>query len=494
MSEIRASTRYYLAALAAATAGVSVVALLQSAQPDLRDTVLAIVFCGLQVLAISFPLALGPQQKLSLHTAVIFAAVLLFDPGTAVLIAGVGSLIGHILRRQPSEEVLFNCCQIALQAGLAGLLLTMVDQPDGRVAFDRAEAFIGALAAAVVIYVIDVVAVGIVVRLETGQPLRSLFHEMPAGSLLDDLSQFALGLLTAIAVNAHVWTVPVVVLLAFQMHRSGRRSLAAQQHERQLRAEADRTADARQEFLLTASHELKTPITTVKMAAQLLDRALVQRQPAFQIDQAGILRWRDQLMLGVERLEVLVADLLDAARIQQGRLELHPEHVDFAEVAGAVVERFEHAVERTARHQLILNAPEPVEGYWDPSGIDQVLTNLVSNALKYSPDGGIVTVRVEQEGNDARLTVTDAGIGISAEQQLELFKPFARVLTLQRGISGTGLGLYITKRVVEQHGGTITLESIPGAGTTITVTLPCIPTAFAESATAEAEAPTPVVP
>jgi signal transduction histidine kinase len=487
VSEIRASTRAYLAALAIVTAVVTIAALLRSEPPDLRDGLLAVAFCGLQVLAISFPITLAPQQKLSLHSAVIFAAVLLFDPGTAVLIAGVGSLISQTLRRQPGVQVLFNTCQTALQAGLAGLLLTQFVEPSERLAFDQADAFAGALAAAVVMFIVDVVAVGIVVRLETGQPLITLFQEMPAGSLIDDLAQYALGLLTAITVNAHVWTLPLVVLLAFQMHRAGQRSLAAQEHERRLRAESERTANARREFLLTASHELKTPITSIKMAAQLLDRAVIQRHPAFRVDQESILRWRDQLMLGVDRLENLVAELLDAARIQQGKIDLHPEPLDLAEVTRVIVERFEIATERTRNHDLVLDAPEPVEGIWDPSGIDQVVTNLVSNALKYSPDGGLVTVRVEQEGDDARLTVTDTGIGIAPEQHDELFKPFARGLTLQHGISGTGLGLYITKRVVEQHGGTIDLQSIPGLGTTISVVLPLHASTFIEPVTVEAE-------
>lgn len=309
---------------------------------------------------------------------------------------------------------------------------------------------------------------------------------MPEGSLLDDVSQFAFGSLAAITVNAHNWTLPVLALLTFQMHRVARRSLDAQQDERRLRAESERIANVRHEFLLTASHELKTPITSVKMAAQLLDCALIEREPAFQIDEAGILRWRDQLMLGIERLEHLVADLLDAARIQQGRLEIHPADVDLIELARTVVERFEYSAERTGRHQLMLAAPERIDGYWDPSGIDQVLTNLVSNALKYSPDG-VVSIQVEEDGDNARLSVTDDGIGISAEQQTDLFKPFARGLTVQHGIGGTGLGLYISKRLIEQHGGTIELESTPGIGTTITVIIPRISPIRAASDTAGIE-------
>lgn len=464
-------------------------ALLRTSMPDRRDGLLALVFCGLQVLAVFFPIELAPRQKLSLHTSVIFAAVLLFDPGIAFMIAGAGSLISQRLRREPPEQALFNSCDTALQAGLAGLVLMSIDPHDTPVTFDRVEAVLGALAAAAVMYLVDVVAVGIVVRLESGEPLLSIFRELPAGSLLDDLSQFALGALTAVAVDAYIWTLPFVMLLAFQMHRAGQRTLAAQQHEQRLRAESDRIAHARQEFLLTASHELKTPITSVKMAAQLLDRALIQPDPAFPADRESIARWRRQLMLGVERLERLIAELLDATRIQQGRLALRPRRVDLSEMALAVVERFEIASDRRVTHALILDAPEPVEGVWDPSGIDQVLTNLVSNALKYSPDGGNVTVRVAGDGDGAVLSVTDAGIGITPEQQDELFKPFARGSTLAHGISGTGLGLYITKRVVEQHGGTIAIESIPGIRTTFTVCLPHVPPEFMEMAAAEDPAP-----
>jgi signal transduction histidine kinase len=488
VGELRAASKIYFAALTIATAAVTVAAVRHSASPDLRDLLLASAFCALQVLAVARPLELGPQQKVSLHTAVIFAAVLLFDPLTAILIAGIGSLVGQSISRQPVEQVFFTGCQTALQAGVAGLLLEQFASAPGIIDFDRASDVVGALVAAVVIVVIDVAAVALIIRLESGRSLQSLILEIPDSGPINDLSQLALGLLTAITVNAHAWTLPVVMLLGVQLYRAGQRSLAAQRHERQLRAATERIAHARQEFLLTASHELKTPITSVKMAAQLLDRAVIQRHPSFRVDEDSIQRWRDQLMLGVERLEVLVADLLDAARIQQGRLELHPERVDLADAARAVVERFEIASERTARHRLALDIADPVVGTWDPSGIDQVITNLVSNALKYSPEGGVVTVRVGRDGDNAILSVSDTGIGIDPEQQADLFKPFARSLTGRHGISGTGLGLYITRRVVEQHGGTIALDSIPRIGTTITVTLPLEPAITQAQAASTTEA------
>ena len=175
------------------------------------------------------------------------------------------------------------------------------------------------------------------------------------------------------------------------------------------------------------------------------------------------------------RLEELVADLLDASRIQQGRLELRPEPMDLAALARRVLERFEQAPERGEHHALELDVPEPVVGTWDPARLDQVITNLVSNALKYAPDGGVVRLRVRRGERDAELSVSDQGIGIAPEELAQLFQPFARGALARDSTGGTGLGLYISAQIVERHGGTIAVESEPGQGSTFTVRLPQAP-------------------
>jgi signal transduction histidine kinase len=240
------------------------------------------------------------------------------------------------------------------------------------------------------------------------------------------------------------------------------------ERERRARAEAQEAARLRQEFLSIASHELKTPLTSVKAAAQLLDRRL--RQPVTEPER--FIRLLDQLQSEIGRLEVLVSDLLDASRIQQGRLELRPEEVDLVALAGGVLERFEHMPERGALHRLVLDAPEEVRGVWDPARIDQVLTNLISNGLKYSPDGGTVGVRVRRVDDHAEITVSDQGIGIAPSERDGLFQPFARGDQVRQSIGGTGLGLYIAAQIVAQHGGSIAVESEPGVGSVFTVSLP----------------------
>jgi PAS domain S-box-containing protein len=233
--------------------------------------------------------------------------------------------------------------------------------------------------------------------------------------------------------------------------------------------EAQRAIQVRDEFLSMASHELKTPLTTLKGATHLLARHL--RQP--DLDRTRLSGYADRLRVQLNRLEHLVTDLLDASRIQQGRLELRPEACDLREIAREVLARCQEASERNQRHQLVIAAPEPVRGVVDPVRIDQVLTNLVSNALKYSPDGGEVRLAVDRLDGHAVIAVSDQGIGISFEDQARLFQPFARSDAVRGTVSGSGLGLHISRQIVEQHGGMITVESEPGRGSTFTIKLPC---------------------
>jgi PAS domain S-box-containing protein len=224
----------------------------------------------------------------------------------------------------------------------------------------------------------------------------------------------------------------------------------------------------REEFISIASHELRTPLTTVKGYVQLLARQT--RQPRGELPSAAWLL--DQLQAQIDRFEALVNDLLDAAQVRQGQLALRRERVDLAALARQVVARFEHAAERTPAHRLLLDAAAPVVGHWDAARLDQVLTNLLSNALKYSPAGGDVCVTVERHDGAAVLRVSDQGVGIAAADQADIFQPFVRAAATRQLVKGVGLGLYVVAQIVARHGGTITVESEPGHGTTFTVCLP----------------------
>ena len=241
--------------------------------------------------------------------------------------------------------------------------------------------------------------------------------------------------------------------------------------EQAARAQAEEAARLRQEFLTIAAHELKTPLTTVKGNVQLLARQL--SPPA--ADPARVARLLERVQGQIKRLEVLVGDLLDSSRLQQGRLPLRLERVDLVVVAQQVVERFALSLDEPPRHTLTLDAPVPVVGRWDVARLEQVLTNLVANALKYSPAGGTIRVAVGCSGSHAEVVVSDQGVGIPVAEQATLFQPFVRGSGIRHVVEGTGLGLYITARIVEQHGGTITCQSELGVGSSFTIRLPLVP-------------------
>ncbi|MFP2963665.1 ATP-binding protein [Myxococcus sp. 1LA] len=236
-------------------------------------------------------------------------------------------------------------------------------------------------------------------------------------------------------------------------------------------AELKEAVRAREEFLSVASHELRTPLTPLKGFAALT----LQR-----LEKGGDFPERERLLKALrsmarqtERLTRLVDDLLDTARIQGGRLELERQRLDLVPLLREVLERFELRTESGVTFEL--NVPgHAVEGDWDALRLEQVLTNLVSNAVRYSPHGGAVRLSLEATEDQVRLRVQDEGIGIPPENVADLFRPFARASNAQaRHFGGLGLGLFICREIVERHGGSIWAESPgPQRGSCFHVRLP----------------------
>jgi signal transduction histidine kinase len=233
----------------------------------------------------------------------------------------------------------------------------------------------------------------------------------------------------------------------------------------------ERASREKDEFLRMASHELKTPISSVSLAVQMIERML--RRDALDTNRLG------RLVVGIRtqvgRAAELVNDLLDVSRFETGALHLRREPVDLVALAQAAAERERDTLPDDARHQLVVEAPpdSTIRVQGDDTRLDQVLTNLLSNAVKYSPGGGVVRVQVGREAGDAVIRVIDHGIGIPSSERDRLFAPFSRTeAARESGVPGTGLGLYITRHIVEAHGGTVAVHDTPGGGATFTVKLP----------------------
>ncbi len=216
-------------------------------------------------------------------------------------------------------------------------------------------------------------------------------------------------------------------------------------------------------FLAGVAHDLRNPLTALKMSAPLISPAR-PLPPEARVRQLFMRMYRQ-----VDRLDRMVGDLLEASRIEAGVLELKLAPYDLREPVAAVVELFEPT---SPDHEIILSLPsEAVLANVDSVRIEQVLANLVSNAIKYSPRGGRVEVTVSADA-EAILSVTDHGIGMSAEERAQLFEPFQRSGASRETIEGVGLGLFVARRIVRAHHGEIEVESVVGKGSTVSVRLP----------------------
>ncbi|QSQ11618.1 GAF domain-containing protein [Myxococcus landrumensis] len=231
--------------------------------------------------------------------------------------------------------------------------------------------------------------------------------------------------------------------------------------------EARQAIRLREEFLSIASHELKTPISALQLQVQSLMAGLARAPSGLTPERLG--RALEVVDRQVKRQTQLIHELLDVSRISAGRLELSPEPLDLSAMVREVVERFEPELERTGTRLELSLAPESL-GLWDKLRIDQVLTNLVSNAVKYGR-GNPVHVVVTSLEDAVRVEVRDSGIGIGEEHLSRLFHRFERAVS-ERNYGGFGLGLWISRQIVEAMGGHITVRSELGVGSTFTVELP----------------------
>jgi signal transduction histidine kinase len=236
--------------------------------------------------------------------------------------------------------------------------------------------------------------------------------------------------------------------------------------------EAQQAIRARDDFLLVASHELKTPLTSLQL--QLDNLLWLSKKPSTEasrfapkIETAGRL---------ASRLAALIEGLLDVSRLTTGRLKLERERFDLGASVSDLVARFSQEALRAGCDLTV--QVDAVIGEWDRLRIEQLITNLISNGLKYGA-GKPIEVTVRQHAGAAFLTVADHGIGIPPEKVPFIFGKFERAVPV-RHYGGLGLGLFIARQIVDSHGGTIRVTSEPGKGSTFTVELPLRPAAATE--------------
>jgi len=223
----------------------------------------------------------------------------------------------------------------------------------------------------------------------------------------------------------------------------------------------------RDEFLNIASHELKTPLTSLHLQMQILTHALAKKKIA--LSPKKLEQLLDSNSRQLQRLTKLINSLLDVSRIHAKSIHLEPEKTDLAEITKDVVNRFRDEAKNSGTKLIYKNSVH-VYGYWDKFRLDQAATNLIANALKYGQSKP-VTISVGATKKYAKLTVKDHGIGISPSDKERIFDRFERT-ELAKSFGGLGLGLYITKQIIDAHGGKISVLSKLQKGSTFVVSLP----------------------
>jgi len=237
---------------------------------------------------------------------------------------------------------------------------------------------------------------------------------------------------------------------------------------RNVTAQQDATKEAlrmREEFISVAAHELRTPLTTMYARLQLVERRLARN------DLEPALFHRDVTLVrqAADRLKTLIDRLLDSSRIASGRLELDRQVTDVAEM----VRSSARMLAETSGREITVTAPDSPEDYrMDVDGVrlDEVVVNLIDNALKYSPEGTAIDVELTSSPDALRIGVRDRGPGVKVADRTLIFEPFHRSSTT--GVPGVGLGLHIAKQIVELHGGTLTVEAPADGGSRFVVKMP----------------------
>jgi PAS domain S-box-containing protein len=246
--------------------------------------------------------------------------------------------------------------------------------------------------------------------------------------------------------------------------------------------ELEEAISARDDFLSIASHELRTPLTPIRLSVQSLKR---KGQSLAAVMPKGLTNQLETMDRQVGRLDTLINELLDVSRITVGRLDLELSEFDATALVREVVGRFQQELD-WGSYKVTFDLGGPVVGRWDRLRLDQVVSNLLSNAMKYGGESKAIELRVGDCATGVEISVRDHGAGISPEDQERIFERFERLISV-RHFGGFGLGLWIVRQIVEAHGGRVRVHSTPGEGSTFTVEVPRV-AARAEALTRRDEA------
>lgn len=454
----------------------------------------ALLFALLAYLGERTSLQVSAAVDQSLATPVHIAAILLL-PAPVPLLITLAAVVASQAMQGDRERYkrFFNICHPTLAVGVSTLALSLFVAPTaalgavGGSLTDHGVApilYVAALLATY--YALDVGTLLGVLALLEGRPLLEVWRTVYRRNALPELATSAIGVLAAVAWR-HNPVLLIPVILPVLALRAAFGAIAAAEGARGVAREAQARAEealrVRDDFMNAASHDLRTPLTGVMGRSELLQMRLDSGRA---LDEAWFHTQLDLLRQSAVRMAAVVEEITDAAQLQMGRtLALKRERIDLGEMARSVATMVAAASTWNNAAPVEVEAPADVVVEGDRRRLERVVQNVVGNAIKYSPSGAPVRVRVEERVENgerwATITVRDRGVGIPADELPRLFTRYYRAST-SKGIAGTGIGLAGSRTIVEQHGGRIAIESAVGEGSTVTVALPHTPRSPAPAA------------
>ncbi len=443
-------------------------------------------FAILMTLSDRYGLQFRRGTRVHVDTIPLFASILLFNPTMALMIGGLGRVLGRVRRHANPVEQVFNVSQTVVYTGAAALLLRLFTAETPWMP-GHWHTWAGLLMAAIVMFMLNSWMVAGVVAVQTHAPPGAVWLAATPQMLLEYGVMYGYGLMTVLVVGAHAWGLLLVTVPSVVVFLTLDRTLRMEAKQKQLADEnaalatdlskqADQlreayavledALDAKNQMVQNVSHELRTPLVSILGYSEALQDGIYGDLTAEQLTGLEVIV-RNVKDISHQIDDLLSLQALDRRQLQMGAVGLH-------ELLGNVAASFaRRATAAKIRLAVVCDADVPVIQA-DASKLEQAFTHLLDNAIKFSPNGGDVTVHAARlNGTAVQVTISDQGIGIPAEALPLIYRRFYQVDgSRTRRFSGQGLGLAIVKRIVELHGGNIWAESQVGIGTHFYVTFP----------------------
>ncbi len=463
--------RIYIALLA--VAAVAAVALLEVNRPFYFSSsiILQMVFLALACLAEPYPVHVAPKTKVSVTTAAVFAAVLLFEPLAAVIIAGVSMAVSHLFLKQKKTWAnrFFDVSQVILVTAGASLVYGVLGTMSASPALISAYGIFRVVAAAAAMYLLNTVAVSVIVALQLRKNFFNIWIAGVKSSAVEEIALVAIGFISALLVQQAPWAVALllvpVVVIYYSFKRMAALNLKVESQLDELKAvQSQLVESARMASIGTMAagiaHQINNPMFVIRGRAEILceDADEHLKTPSAKRAVQVIFEMAD-------RVSRIVNSLLPHSQISEDGVASSD-------------------VNESVRNALLLLEPKILKSnveismklaenlplcMGDACEIQEMLINLVDNACNAMPQGGKLSVSTRITGSGISIRVADTGTGISAEKMANIFNPF---FTTRKGSGGVGLGLYVSRHIAEKRGGSIKVESQPGKGTAFDILLP----------------------